>query len=162
MPADPQLAALPAEARVRILAADPPLAPAAGMALREAFDRLLAQFVREGRCARAATGIEGGGCFVVIAWEGPELSGCSHDKLSQVAAQHETRSGSRLLDAPPIALGEPPRLVDRAGLRALAAAGGCAADTPWWDLRSETLGAWRAGPRPLASSPFAHAAGCAP
>ena len=152
---------LPDRALLRVLAADPALAPESAAALAAAIERLFVQFIREGRCAAAEVGVERDGRFLVIAWDGPALSGCSHDKIAQVVAAHEARCGARLLDAPPIAVGDPPLLVDRAGLKALVAGGGLDADAPWWDLRAATLGAWRAGPVPLAHSPFARVLGAA-
>ena len=142
---------------VRILAAEPALPPAAAAVLPTALDKLFAQFAREGRCSAHAVNVEQDGRFLVMAWDGPALSGCSHDKLSQVVAQHETRSGAVMLAAPPIAIGAPGAvaLVDRPGLRALLAAAMVDGATPWWDVRAATLGAWRAGPLPLAASPFA-------
>lgn len=152
---------LPDTAQLRVLAADPILVPPAAQALVHALELLFVQFVREGRCAAGAISVERDGRFAVIAWDGPALSGCSHDKIAQVAAAHEGRHGVRLLDTPPIAVGDPPRLVDRAGLKALVAAGDVSAASPWWDLRSATLGAWRKGPSTLADSPFARAVGAA-
>lgn len=148
-------------AQLRVLAADPALAPEAASTLTPALERLLAQFIREGRCTAASAAVEQDGRFLVIAWDGPALSGCSHDKIGQVVAAHEARHGVRLLDAPPIAVGSPPRLVDRPGLKALLASGDVSAGTPWWDLRAATLGAWRAGPLPFSRSPFARLAGAA-
>lgn len=148
-------------AQLRVLAADPALAPEAAAALSGAVERLFLQFIREGRCAAAEVSVEQGGCFLVIAWDGPALSGCSHDKIAQVVTAHEARHGVRLLDAPPIAVGDPPWLVDRNGLKELLAAGAITAASPWWDVRATTLGAWRAGPVALARSPFTRALGAA-
>ncbi len=139
---------------VRVLAAEPPLTPEAAASLVAALERLLVQFTREGRCAAQSVEVVEGGRFLVIAWDGAALSGCSHDKLSQVIAQHELRSGSALLGSPPIAIGAPGavRLVDRPGLRAALVAGQADGATPVWDLRAATLGAWQASPRPLAET----------
>lgn len=150
---------LPDGALLRVFAAEPALAPDAATALSDAVGRLFVQFIREGRCTVAEARVEQDGRFLVIAWDGPALSGCSHDKIAQVVAAHEVRHGVRLLDAPPIAVGAPPRLVDRNGLKELLAAGAATAASPWWDVRAATLGAWRAGPVPLARSPFARALG---
>lgn len=138
-------------ALVRLLAVDPPLGADASAALTGALDKLLAQFAREGRLTRWAVAAEAGGAALVIAWEGPAISGCSHDKLAQVLARHEESSGSRLLDAPPILLEVDgrPRAVDRATLKALVAAGRAGPTSTHWDLRVGTLGAWRShGRRP--------------
>ncbi len=142
---------------VRVLAAEPGLAPEAAAALVGALDRLLVQFAREGRCTAHQVEVQQDGRFVVIAWDGgAPLSGCSHDKLSQVISQHEARSGVALLSSPPIAIGAPGniRLVDRAGLRALRAAQQADGTTPVWHVRAATLAEWQAGPRPLADTAF--------
>jgi hypothetical protein len=142
-------------ATVRVFAAEPALSPSAGLALVAAIERLFVQFVREGRCTAAGAELVHEGRFVVVAWEGPAISGCSHDKLAQVVAAHERSAQVAMLAPPPIALGTPPQLVDRAGLRALLARGTVAGHTPWWNLRVATLGEWRAQPQTLAESPFA-------
>lgn len=140
-----------------MLAAEPPLSTDAAAALTAALERLLLQFTREGRCTAHQVAVEQDGRFLVIAWDGTVLSGCSHDKLGQVIAQHETRVGVALLASPPIAIGVSGaiRLVDRPTLRALLAARQADGATPVWDLRAATLGAWQAGPQPLASTPLA-------
>lgn len=122
-----------------------------------AIDKLFLQFMREGRCASATATTEEDGRFLVIAWDGPPLSGCSHDKIAQVIAAQEARSGCALLAAPPIAIGETAavRLTNRAGLRGLLASGMCDAQTPVWNLRAITLGDWRNSPVALGSSVWA-------
>jgi hypothetical protein len=141
----PGLDALGDDALVRLLAVDPPLSPAAAQALLAALDKLLAQFAREGRLQRWAVASEAGGAALVIAWEGPPISGCSHDKLAQVLAKHEAESGSSMLAAPPILIevAGRPRAIDRAALKALVAAGQAGPGSTHWDLRVTTLGAWR-------------------
>lgn len=148
---------LPASSLIRVLAAEPALTVDSAAPLVEALNRLLVQFVREGRCAQALATAEEAGRFIIIAWDGPPLSGCSHDKLNQVVAVHEVRAGVRMLDAPPLAIGAPGavRLTDRAGLRVELQAGRSSATTPVWDLRAATLADWQRGPQPLAVSPFA-------
>ena len=155
------IAGLPPDATVRVFSAEPALAPAAATALVAAVERLLAQFVREGRCSAAGAEVAQDGRFVVVAWDGPALSGCSHDKLGQVVALHERQASVELLAAPPIAVGHPVQVVDRPRLRALLASGALDATAPWWDVRVVTLGAWRAQPATLAESPWAALAGAA-
>ena len=139
------LSGLSDDALVRLLAADPPLTADASAALIGALDKLMAQFARDGRLTRWAVATDAGGAALVIAWEGPVISGCSHDKLSQVLAKHEESSGSNLLAAPPILIeiAGQPRAVDRAMLKTLLAAGQVTATSMHWDLRVGTLGEWR-------------------
>jgi hypothetical protein len=146
---------LAAAAQVRVFAAEPALSATSASALCTALERLLAQFVREGRCASGQATAEAGGRFVVVTWEGSALSGCSHDKLAQVVTRYASEAASAILDAPPIAIGIPPRLTDRAGLRAELAAGTAERMIPVWPRWAATLGEWQAGPVPLAESPFA-------
>jgi hypothetical protein len=143
---------------VRITAADPPLDAAAWARLEAALAKLFAQFEREGRvgawgCERAA-----GGAAVVIAWSAPEgvISGCSHDKLARLLLAHE-EGGRRLVNAPPILIevDGSARCLDRAGLRGLVGQGRIGPSTPVYDLRAETLGAWRRGRKPLRETPLA-------
>jgi hypothetical protein len=143
---------------VRVTPADPPLDDASWTCLESALSKLFAQFEREGRvstwgCERAA-----GGAAVVIAWAAPEgvISGCSHDKLSRLLLAQE-EGDRRLVSAPPILVevDGAPRCVDRAALRALVADGRVGPSTPVFDLRAETLGAWRRGRRPLRETPLA-------
>lgn len=151
------IADLSPDALVRVFAADPAMSPTASTEIAVAIGKLLAQFTREGRCTTAEVAVEGDGRFLVIGWEGPALSGCSHDKLAQVIAAHEARSGCALLAAPPIAIGEPTaiRMTDRAGLRHLLATRECDAQTPVWNLRAATVGEWRRGPLALSASTWA-------
>jgi hypothetical protein len=145
IPGMPSLDDLGDDALVRLLAAHPPLSPAAAVALLAALDKLLAQFAREGRLTRWAVASEADGAVVVIAWEGPPISGCSHDKLAQVLARHEESSGASVLAAPPILIevAGKPRALDRAALKALVAAGQAGPSSTHWDLRVGTLGEWR-------------------
>lgn len=133
------------DALVRLLAADPPLSADASAALVGALDKLMAQFARDGRLTRWAVATDAGGAALVIAWEGPAISGCSHDKLAQVLAKHEESSGSRMLAAPPILLeiAGQPRAIDRATLKTLVASGQAGPTSTHWDLRVGTLGDWR-------------------
>ena len=151
------IADLSSDALVRVFASEPAMSPTMAHEIAAAIGKLLVQFNREGRCATTAAAVEGHCRFLVIAWEGPPLSGCSHDKIAQVIATHEARSGCALLTAPPIAIGEGTAvcLTDRAGLRRLLATAACDGDTPVWNLRAAHLGAWRMGPVPLRSSPWA-------
>ena len=161
---------LPDRARLRLLPVTPALDEQAAQALAEALDRLFAQFVREGRTERWAVEALGGGAVLAIAYDGgDELSGCSHDKIAQVLSVHEQRGGRALLAAPPLVLevDGAPRCTDRAGLRALVAAGAVGPDTIHWDLRVITLGEWRAHGRAPARGTWlapliARAAGAGP
>ena len=141
------------DAQLRLFAAEPRLASAVAEAAA-ALDKLLLQFIREGRCRTALTATVGDGRWLAVAWEGPPLSGCSHDKLAQVIAAHEQRSEAVLLLPPPIAVGPlgAIRLTHRGELRQWLAAGICTADTPVWNWQVTTLGAWRRQPQSLAAS----------
>lgn len=148
---------LASSAAVRIFAAEPPLPALAAQDLVDAVQRLLLQFAREGRCTNHHVEAQCGGRFVVIAWEGPPLSGCSHDKIGQVIAHHELRHAVSLINAPPIALGPQNaiQLVDRAGLRALLATQQADGATPVWNVQALTVGAWQLSPQPLATTHLA-------
>ncbi len=149
---------IPSEtALVRIFAAEPPLPAVAQSALVTAVEKLLAHFVREGRCTSAEVTAQENGRFLVIAWEGPPLSGCSHDKIAQVIAAHESTSGCALLNPPPIAIGAAGnvRLTDRAGVRALLATGAADTATVVWDVRAGQLADWKRGPQLLRESRLA-------
>lgn len=155
----PGLDALPDRAALRIVTADPPLDAESAAALCAALDKLGAQFVREGRASAWASAavLDGAVLLCAFAADAP-LSGCSHDKIAGVLAQHAERGARRLLDAPPIVIQAQGRwrCVDRAGLRALLASGEVGADAPVASVRAETLGAWRAAPTlPLARSHLA-------
>ena len=153
------MAAMTENARVRVFAAEPALPATAASQVVVAVEKLLRQFEREGRCVHAAAWTEQEGRFILIAWEGPELSGCSHDKLAQVLQAAERIHGVDILGSPPIALERPPRLLTRGGLRAALAAEDLSPETCWWPLRAETLEAWRKGPATLRDSGLLPAAG---
>ena len=143
------------DALVRLLAADPPLSAEASAVLVSALDKLMAQFARDGRLTRWAVSTDAGGAALVIAWEGPAISGCSHDKLAQVLAKHEASSGSSMLAAPPILIeiAGAARAIDRATLKKLVAASQAGPTSMHWDLRISTLGEWRKhGRRPAAET----------
>jgi hypothetical protein len=143
---------------VRITPADPPLDEAAWARLESALGKLFAQFEREGRVAAWGCERAAGGAAVVIAWSAPEgvISGCSHDKLSRLLLAHE-EGDRRLVNAPPILIevDGAARCLDRAGLRALIAEGRVGPSTPVYDLRAETLAAWRRGRQTLRETPLA-------
>jgi hypothetical protein len=142
----PALSTFPDHAHLRLSAIAPPLDEYAGASLLAALGKLFAQFEREGRISAHAMELLGGGTVLALAWEGREpLSGCSHDKVAQVLKAHQERSGSALLDAPPIVVEVDgvPRAVARPGLRALVAAGAIGPDSWHWDLRCDSVGAWR-------------------
>lgn len=142
----PALSELPPTARLVLRPIHPPLAPEAATALIQAIDKLFAQFTREDRISSHAAEVLADGAVLAIAFvDDTPLSGCSHDKLAQVLTAHEARTGSKLLDAPPIMIEVDgrPTCVDRVGLRALIAAGRVDANTIHWDLRADSVGAWR-------------------
>ena len=142
----PALSDLPPSAHLVLRPIHPPLAPEAASALVQSIDKLFAQFTREDRISANAVEVLADGAVLAVAFvDDTPLSGCSHDKLAQVLAAHETRTGSTLLAAPPIMIeiDGRPTCVDRGGLRALIAAGRAGPETLHWDLRVDTLGAWR-------------------
>lgn len=142
----PVLSELPPTARLVLRPIHPPLAPEAATALVQAIDKLFAQFTREDRISTHAAEVLAEGAVLAVAFvDDTPLSGCSHDKLAQVLTAHETRTGSKLLDAPPIMVEVDgrPTCVDRVGLKALVAAGRVDANTVHWDLRADSIGAWR-------------------
>lgn len=145
---------LPDDARVQVLPCDPPLTPEQSAALIAAIDKLFAQFAKEARLEGWAAEPAAGGALLVIASHGAEvLSGCSKDKLAQILAAHEQRTGCRLLDAPPIVVevASTPRCVDRATLRTLVTQGAVSALTFVYDTRVDRLGDWRSRGRVPAS-----------
>jgi hypothetical protein len=158
MPATP-LADLPDDAATRIIAADPAFTPDAWAELATGLDKLFAQFAREDRVRTWACDLAAGGAVAVLAWTGPgPLSGCSHDRIARLLLAHQDRHQRRLLDAPPVVVVPADgraRACDRAGLRALVAAGQVSAATPAYDLATTDLATWRRGPRPLGAGPFA-------
>jgi hypothetical protein len=142
----PALSDLPSSARLVLRPIHPPLAADAATALVQAIDKLFAQFAREDRVSAHAVEVLADGAVLAVAFvDGTPLSGCSHDKLAQVLAAHEMRTGTKLLDAPPILIevDGKPTSVDRSGLKALVVAGRVTGDTTHWDLRVDTVGAWR-------------------
>lgn len=148
-----KLADLPADARIRLTSIAPALSDEQATQLLTAIEKLFQQFLREDRIRHFAAEVLGQGHVLAVSWvnaNGP-LSGCSHDKLGQVLQAHQTRSGCRLLDAPPIVVTATDGLhcVDRAMLKTLVANGAVTPDSIHWDLRVETLEAWRtAGQQP--------------
>jgi len=148
----PELSELPPSARLVLRPIDPPLAPDAATALVQAIDKLFAQFTREDRISTHAVEVLANGAVLAVAFvDDSPLSGCSHDKLGQVLTAHEARTGSKLLDAPPIMVEVDgrPTCVDRAGLKALVAANLVDANSIHWDLRCDMVGTWhQQGRRP--------------
>ncbi|MBA3700223.1 MAG: hypothetical protein H0W78_15355 [Planctomycetes bacterium] len=142
----PALSELPPSAHLVLRPIHPPLAPDAAAALVQAIDKLFAQFTREDRISTHAVEVLADGAVLAVAFvDDSPLSGCSHDKLGQILAAHEARTGSKLLDAPPIMVKVDgrPTCVDRLGLKALIAAGQVDANTIHWDLRADSVGAWQ-------------------
>ena len=141
---------LPDPALVRFVTCTPALNGPGLTALTRALELLGQQFVRENRCSAFAAESACAGHLVVLAWDGPALSGCSHDKLNRLFAELGARHGVDLLSAPPlvIAVEGTWTCTDRVGLRAAGARITAVADT-----RCANLGAWRAqGIGPLAQS----------
>jgi hypothetical protein len=141
------LADLPDQARVMLFPADPPLDDAATQALRAMFDKLFAQFAKEGRVKKWAVETDAGGAVVIIAHDGggDDLSGCSKDKIAKALLHAEKAGFNRFLSAPPIVVeaDDGARCCDRAGLRKLLNDGSVNRDSPLWNLRAETVGDWR-------------------
>ncbi len=148
----PALSELPSSAHLALRPIHPPLLPEAAAALVQAIDKLFSQFIREDRISTHAVEVLANGAVLAVAFvDDTPLSGCSHDKLGQVLAAHEARTGSKLLDAPPIMIEVDghPTCVDRLGLKALVVANRVDANSIHWDLRSDTVGAWhQQGRRP--------------
>ncbi|MBA2481529.1 MAG: hypothetical protein H0V44_12765 [Planctomycetes bacterium] len=144
---------------VRLVPVDPPLEASAWVGLADALGKLFEQFVREGRVGAWGIDLAAQGAIVVLAWTSVEtLSGCSHDKIARLLALHEERSGCRLLSAPPIVMDISGRIrcLDRTAVRKLVAAKQVTRATPAYDLRVETLGAWRThGRRPVGETSIA-------
>ena len=149
----PTLTELPADARIRLSAIAPALAPDDAAHLISAINKLFEQFIRENRVHAFAVEVLGQGQVLAVGWvngEGP-LSGCSHDKLGQLLLLHEKRSGCSLLDAPPIVIATSAglRCLDRPMLKTLVARGEITPASIHWDLRVDTVQAWKAlGQRP--------------
>lgn len=142
---------------MRILPWLPVLDAAAATALEVAAGKLLTHFQREGRLSDHTVATVADGAALVIAWAGPALSGCSHDKLNALAAHHQ-EGGRRCLDLPPISLRchDGWRCGTRADLRAWIAAGEADADSRYLDRTVPDLGSWRTrGLVPLRQSPLA-------
>jgi len=142
---------LPDTAALRVVVAEPALQAGFAADAVTAIMKLMQQFIREGRCTAADVVSLEAGRFVLIAWAGPPLSGCSHDKFAHLLATFESRSGCALLAPPPWAVGAPGavRLVDRAGLKSGVASGEFSAATPVWKVRASSVGEWRSGPHAL-------------
>ena len=145
-------AILSEDAHLRVFAAEPPLPATTAKLVSAALAKLLRQFEREGRCTQGAVWTEQEGRFVLLAWEGPHLSGCSHDKVAQVVQAAERAHGIDMLASLPIAVDQPPRLLTRAGVRAGLESGVLTSESRWWPLRAETVGEWRKGPFTLRDS----------
>ena len=141
----PALHTLPAAAQIILRPIHPPITADAAAALVQAIDKLFHQFTCENRVSAHAAEVLADGAVLAVAFvDDAPLSGCSHDKLGQILAAYEVRTGSRLLDAPPIMIevNGQPTCVDRAGLRALIAAGHVGPPSIHWDLRLKTIGEW--------------------
>jgi hypothetical protein len=145
------LADLSDQARIRLFPADPPLDDAGTQALRAMFDKLFAQFAKEGRVKNWAVDTDAGGVVLIVAHDGgdDDLSGCSKDKIAKALLHAEKAGFNRFLSAPPIVIEADgrARCCDRAGLRKLMGDGSINQDSVLWNLRAETLGDWRHGNR---------------
>lgn len=134
------LSTLPDQAPVLIRACAPGLDASGGAALWAGLDKLFRVFSGEGRCSAWAGESAAAGWVVVLGWDGPPLSGCSHDRLARLLAVHQQRHGNDLLTAPPLVaqVDGAWRAMSRAELRLHGTNA-----TPMIDHRAETVGAWR-------------------
>lgn len=135
--------------------ADPAVDEPGRQVLRGMFDKLFAQFAKEGRVANWAVDTDAGGSVLVIAHDvpggdraqvgGDELSGCSKDKVAKALAHAESQGGPSFLGAPPIVvdIAGRARCCDRATLRKLISSGEIGVDNAVWNLRAQNLGEWR-------------------
>jgi hypothetical protein len=150
------LDAYPDEALVRIQAVQRSLSVAQSQQVEQGIAKLFQHFVREGRCDRGQAEVIENGTFIVIAWVGPPLSGCSHDKLNALLAHHQ-RDGIEVLGVPPISVRSSDgwRHGTRAHVRGWLADGSLAPAAHYLDRTVATMGDWRArGVVPLSASPL--------
>ncbi|GDY13384.1 hypothetical protein LBMAG53_22620 [Planctomycetota bacterium] len=134
------LSSLPDQAPVLIRASAPALDATSATALWAGLDKLFRIFADEGRCSAWAGESAADGWIVVLGWDGPPLSGCSHDRLARLLAVHQQRHGNDLLTPPPLVaqVDGSWRAMSRAELRLTGTNA-----TPMVDHRVETVGAWR-------------------
>ncbi|TVR42519.1 MAG: hypothetical protein EA402_11560 [Planctomycetota bacterium] len=147
------LSALPDHAALRVVPACPALDAAAAADASAAMVKLFSQFQREGRCQSAAIEVLGDGHLLLLAWLGPALSGCSHDKINHLLQHLGQRHGRRLLDAPPLVVEVEGVIqhLSHAEFKDLVRQGRLGSHDYAWDSMASTLGDWRlAGRRPLA------------
>jgi hypothetical protein len=152
MPAT-RLADLPDTAFLRIIPSEPALDQDQGDALMSALDKLFVQFAKEGRIDTWAIEKDPEGPFLLAAWCSADLSGCSKDKIAQVLALHEERTGAALLAPPPLAVldGAVTRFFGHKTFAEAVRSGSISSDTLAWDTLAADLGAWRSGRvRPVA------------
>jgi len=143
---------LPDDAMLRVVSACPALPAVAAEAMCLALTKLFAQFQHEGRCSEFAITVAGGGSFMLLAWVGSPLSGCSHDKIAKLLSLFEQRAAVALLAPPPIVMeGDGQRqFFTHSQFKAAVIEGLVARDVLMWDTMVADLGSWRAGScRPL-------------
>ena len=108
-----------------------------------AWEKLAQQFQREGRLSTAAAELVAHGQICLLAWEGPVLSGCSHDKINGLCRSLMPD----LLNQPPIwlrlAQDKAEGLTPAAWRKRLIAG---EAVTEIWSTTVTNLGQWRAAP----------------
>jgi len=148
--------------QVRLFAADPPLQEVTWKRLASAMDKLFAQFQREEMVSHWGFELLGGGSVILTGWRAATpLSGCRQDRLGRLLLAYE-QEGQLLLNALGMVVEvrdrsgwSPPRLYQRAQLRALALSGDLDGQSLWWDLQADTLGDWRhSGRKPLVETPL--------
>lgn len=134
------LSSLPDQAPVLVRVCAPGLEAAGAAALWTGLDKLFRIFCDEGRCSAWAGESAAAGSVVVLGWDGPPLSGCSHDRLARLLAVHQQRHGNDLLNPPPLVaqVDGAWRAMTRAELRQNSTDA-----TPVVDVRVETVAAWR-------------------
>ncbi|TVR13007.1 MAG: hypothetical protein EA401_07865 [Planctomycetota bacterium] len=142
---------LAATALLKVYPAYPPLPAQIAGELTTALDKLFVQFAREGRCLCGGAQVVTDGAFVLVAWEGHDLSGCSYDKIAKILGRY-AESGHDLLTPPPLIIdrGRGVEWCSHGDFRAAVASGRVSDDAYAWDTMAQTLGEWRQGAcRPL-------------
>ena len=99
------------DAWLRILPSSSALSDQERDFLMNAWAKLSKQFAQEGRLSAASFGVFANGHIAILAWEGPKLSGCSHDKIHGLCRALSLQGGPDLLNQPPIFLDAPYRFL---------------------------------------------------
>jgi len=137
------LAGLPDAALVRICACFPGATEASGVlsAVGEVFDWL----GREQRLTAHAAGLACAGHVLVMGWVGSPITGCAGGRVNRQLGEMGERLGVDLLTPPPLVVEVEGAwtCLNRAGLRAAAAAGRIGPATRVVDTQLTELGAWR-------------------